>query len=265
MKTLQLRTEGPLLVEKLDKHIALITLNRPEARNALNVELAQTLNAAANEVEADDDIWVAILTGNGGKAFASGADLKVVLSSGVDALFLDGNGLAGFTSRQRDKVWIAAVEGFALAGGLEMALACDMIVASENSSFGLPEVKRGLVAAAGGIVRLPAAIPSRIAFEMISTGDSITAARAYELGLINKVVATGTARQHAIELAERISQNAPLSVRQSLSVARQVATREKPELDDLCSSALNAVLKTNDFSEGLKAFFEKRNPIWSGT
>jgi enoyl-CoA hydratase len=116
MKTLQLRTEGPLLVEKLDKHIALITLNRPEARNALNIELAQTLNAAANEVEADDDIWVAILTGNGGKAFASGADLKVVLSSGVDALFLDGNGLAGFTSRQRDKVWIAAVEGFALAG-----------------------------------------------------------------------------------------------------------------------------------------------------
>jgi enoyl-CoA hydratase/carnithine racemase len=265
MKTLQLRTEGPLLVDRLEKHIALITLNRPEARNALNIELAEALNTAANEVEADDNIWVAILTGSGGKAFASGADLKVVLSSGVGSLFLDGNGLGGFTSRQRSKVWIAAVEGFALAGGLEIALACDMIVASENSSFGLPEVKRGLIAAAGGIVRLPAAIPSRIAFEMISTGDSITAARAYELGLINKVVATGTACQHSVELAGRICQNAPLAVRQSLLVARQVATKDKQELDALCSSALHAAQATDDFSEGLKSFIEKRNPVWSGT
>lgn len=210
-----------LTIETAAPHIALVTLRRPQARNAVNGAVARALDRAVKQIEADQDLWMAVLTGEGGTAFCAGADLKEVAAGRMDDLYtLDGQ-FAGFVKHPRGKLWIAAVEGFAMAGGCEIALACDMIVASEEAVFSLPEVTRGLVAAAGGIYRLARAIPRNIAMEMVATGNLLSGTRAAELGLVNRVVPKGAAVVEALSLAGKIAQNAPIAVRESISVARQ--------------------------------------------
>lgn len=243
-------------------HVALVTIRRPEARNSVDGAVAAGLDRAVKQVEADPDIWVSVLTGEGGVAFCAGADLKAVSAGRMADLYTADGQFAGFVKHPRSKVWIAAVEGFAMAGGCEIALTCDMVVASENSVFALPEVTRGLIAAAGGIYRLVRAMPRALALELIATGDRLQAVRAAELGLINRVTPQGQAVVEAVKLAERICANAPIAVRESLQVARQAYDLDDDALFKLGLDAQDRVMNTEDFMEGPRAFIEKRAPIW---
>ncbi len=244
-------------------HIATITLDRPEARNAINGEMANGIERALDRYEEDDALWAAILKANG-PVFCAGADLKEVAAGNVFSLATAKGGFAGITKRERTKPLIAAVTGSALAGGTEIALSCDMIVCSNETNFGLPEVKRSLVAAAGGLFRLPRAIGMAPALEVIMTGDPLSARRAYELGMVNKVVPEAQVVEEALKLAERVATNAPLAVQAS----RRIAVRAFMDDDDALwrtgYEASAAVMKTEDFKEGPRAFIEKRAPIWQG-
>jgi enoyl-CoA hydratase/carnithine racemase len=255
---------GAVLFEVLEPHIALVTINRPEARNAVNGAVAAGLQDAVERMESDPDLWVAILTGAGPQAFCAGADLKEISAGRGAALMTQKGGFAGFVRASRTKPWIAAARGHALAGGLELLLSCDLAVAAETANFGLPEVKRGLLAAAGGVFRLPRCIPQAIALEMIATGDPIPAARAAELGLINAVVPAAQVIAAALALARRIAVNAPIAVRESLGVARQAYDLTEAELWDATAAASGRVWATEDFKEGPRAFVEKRPPNWVG-
>src|SRR5688500_9206058 len=197
--------------------VALITINRPAARNAVNGDVATGIEAAIDRLEEDEGVWVGILTGEG-SVFCAGADLKVVASGDMGQMMTAKGGFGGIVKRDRNKPIIAAVDGPALAGGCEIALACDLIVASTAASFGLPEVKRSLVAAAGGLFRLPRALPKNVAMEIVLTGDPIEAQRAYELGLVNRLVEPGQVVEAAMALAEQIIANAPLAVRASRQI-----------------------------------------------
>jgi enoyl-CoA hydratase/carnithine racemase len=245
-------------------HVALVTLNRPEARNAVNGAVAHGLDAAVKRVEADDSIWLAILTGAGPHAFCAGADLKEVAAGNGAALSTPDGGFGGFVRAPRRKPWIAAAQGHALAGGLELLLACDMAVAAEGATLGLPEVKRSLVAAAGGVFRLPQRIPRAIAFEMIATGEPITAARAAALGLVNAAVPADQVMEAALRLAARIAVNAPVAVRESLAIARRAEELDDAALWTLSGAASRGIRETEDFKEGPRAFIEKRAPVWVG-
>lgn len=245
-------------------HVALITIQRPDARNAVNGAVAAGIDRAVKQVEADPDIWAAVLTGAGGAAFCAGADLKEVAAGRLGELFTADGAFAGFVKHRREKVWIAAVEGYALAGGFEIVLACDMAVASEGSTFALPEVTRGLTAAAGGMYRLVRALPRALAMEMLATGDRISAPRAAELGLVNRLVPQGQAVAEAIALAQKICANAPLAVRESLKVARLALDLDDDALFALGLQAQERVMATADFREGPRAFVEKRAPRWTG-
>ncbi len=253
-----------VLVERIDQHITLITLNREAAGNAINAAVAEALEAAVQAAEADPEVWVTVLTGAGQKTFCAGADLKEVAAGRAEKLLTRDGGFAGFVHAQRSKPCIAAVDGVALAGGLEIVLACEMVVASEIAKFGLPEVKRGLVALAGGLYRLPRALPRALAFEMISTGNSIDAATALAYGLVNRVVPSGHVRDAALDLARAICANAPLAVRESLLIARHAHEEREPELKKLGYAAWKRISASEDFKEGPRAFIEKRKPNWSG-
>jgi enoyl-CoA hydratase len=198
--------------------IMTVTLNRPKARNAANRALAEGVAAAMDQLDADDSIHVAILTGAGG-TFCSGMDLKAFVTG--ETPNVEGRGFAGLTEATPRKPLIAAVEGYALAGGLELAISCDLIVTADNAKFGIPEVKRGLAAAAGGLMKLPRQIPPRLAMELALTGDFIDAQRAYETGLVNEIVPAGTALEAAKALAARIVANGPLAVAVSKQVILQ--------------------------------------------
>ena len=187
--------DGAVLFELAAPRVALVTINRPDARNAVNGAVAQGLEAAVERVEADPEIWAAVLTGAGPHAFCAGADLKEVSAGRSATLATEKGGFAGFVRAERSKLWIAAAQGHALAGGLELLLACDLAVAAETATFGLPEVKRSLVAAAGGVFRLPRALPKAVALQMIATGEPIPAARAAQLGLVNEVVPAAEVRR----------------------------------------------------------------------
>lgn len=245
-------------------NVALVTLNRPEARNAITAAVARALEAIVDLVEARFDIRVAIIAGAGGKAFCSGADLKQVARGGLGAMFTARGGFAGFVNAHRTKPWIAAVDGHALAGGCEIALACDLLVASPPSRFGLPEVRRGLIASAGGLYRLPRSLPRAIALELILTGEAIGAERAFDLGLVNRLAPAGAVVETALEFAERIAACAPLAVRESLAVARASYDEEEAELRRMGDEAQLRLEKTADFTEGALAFAEKRMPEWQG-
>jgi enoyl-CoA hydratase/carnithine racemase len=255
---------GVVLFEVVEPHIALVTINRPEARNAVNGAVASGLEAAVERVEADPDLWVAILTGAGPHAFCAGADLKEVSAGRGTTLSTRNGGFGGFVRASRSKLWIAAAQGHALAGGLELLLACDLAVAAETANFGLPEVKRSLVAGAGGVFRLPRAVPKAIAFEMIATGDPIPAARATQFGLVNAVVPAAEVISAALALARRVTVNAPIAVREALGVARQAYDRSEAELWEISGAASRRVVATEDFKEGPRAFVEKRPPNWVG-
>ena len=207
-----------------DGHVALITLNRPEARNAVNGDVANGIEQALDDYEADDSLWVAILSGRG-TVFCAGADLKEIAAGNVEKLRTERGGFAGLVQRSRTKPLIAAVNGAAVAGGLELVLACDLAIAAETAVFGLPEVKRSLVAAAGGVFRLPRAIGKSMAMEMILTGDTIDATRAVALGLINKAVDGESLLDEARALAGRIAAAAPLAVQTSRKVAERAFPR----------------------------------------
>lgn len=257
-------SEAPVLSDRHGQQIAVFTINRPEARNAINGDVAQALEAAVNEVEADERLRVAVLTGAGGRVFSAGADLKEVSCGNLDKLIRKEGGFAGFVHAKRRKPWIAAVEGLAVAGGCEIALACDMIVASTGGAFGLPEVMRGLAAAAGGLYRLPRVIPRAIAIELILTGNRLSSERAAQLGMVNKLVSPGEVLKTALSLAESVAANAPLAVRESLGVAKLAADLHDATLRCLSEEAQERLKQTEDFREGPRAFVEKRPPVWTG-
>lgn len=243
--------------------IAIVTLNRPDARNAVNAELAQGVENALDRFEADPELWVAILTANG-KAFCAGADLKEIAAGNGHKLFTAKGGFAGIAKRARTKPLIAAIAGSALAGGTEVALSCDMIVCSTETNFGLPEVKRSLVAGAGGLFRLPRVIGMPTALEAILTGDPLPAQRAYELGMVNKVVAPDAVMTEALKLAERIVVNAPLAVQASLAVATRALHDGDETLWKASDAGFAKLATTEDYKEGPRAFIEKRAPVWKG-
>ncbi|MFQ3315958.1 MAG: enoyl-CoA hydratase [Candidatus Poriferisodalaceae bacterium] len=245
-------TRGPL---------ALFTLDRPEARNAVNHEVSQELEAHLDSFESDPNLWVGILKAEG-KVFCAGADLKSV--SQGKRIETDKGGFAGLVRYPRTKPLIAAVDGAALAGGLEIVLSCDLVVASAAARFGIPEVKRSLIAGAGGLFRLPAAIAKNVAMELALTGDPISAERAFSLGLVNELCATGTVVDTAIELAQRITANAPIAVRESREVILETLGVAEAEGWAITKAHFRNVVKTEDFKEGPLAFVEKRDPVWKG-
>ena len=250
-----------MIVEyKKSGRVAVITLNRPEARNAVSGELAQALEGAIDKLEADDDVWVGILAGNG-PVFCAGADLKAV-ASGKANLGTSRGGFGGFVTLERTKPVIAAIEGPAVAGGCELVLACDLVVASSDAAFGLPEVKRSLVAMAGGTTRLPKRVPQNIAMELALTGDTMNAERAYQHGLVNILCEPGDAINEAMNLAERINANAPLAVRATRQAISQGAMVSDDEGIRIAVELFKPVAASEDAKEGPLAFVEKRLPEW---
>jgi len=249
-----------VLVEVADG-VMTVTLNRPEAKNAVNKALAEGVAAAMDELDSNDDIRVAIITGAGG-TFCSGMDLKAFVSGELP--MVEGRGFAGITEQPPKKPLIAAVEGFALAGGLELMISCDLVVSADNARFGIPEVKRGLAAAAGGLMRLPRQVPQRVAMEMALTGDFISAERAEATGLVNRVVPAGTALEAAKELAATICANGPLAVKISKQVMVESAEWSSEEMWQKQGAMTLPVFTSQDAIEGATAFAEKRAPNWTG-
>ncbi len=249
-----------VLVEVTDG-VGVITLNRPEAKNALNLDVATRVAAAVDKFEADDDVIAIIITG-AGNTFCAGMDLKAFTRG--ERPSIEGRGLAGITEAPPQKPLIAAVEGYALAGGCELALAADIIVAAKTAFFGIPEVTRGLVAAAGGVLRLAKTMPYGAAMELALTGDRIPADRAQQLGIVTRLTEDGKALDGALELAKRIAQNAPMSVKVSKQlVARSINWTDK-ELIEWQKGVLGPVMTSEDAIEGATAFAEKRAPVWKG-
>jgi enoyl-CoA hydratase len=244
-------------------HVGLITINRPEARNAVNGDVAEGIEAAIDTIEGDDDLWVGVITG-AGPVFCAGADLKAINSGQGGTLMTQRGGFAGIVIRERTKPIIAAVDGPALAGGTEIVLACDLAVASTEAKFGIPEVKRSLVAAAGALFRLPRGLPPAIAMELGLTGDPISAERAFGYGLINELVEPGTAVDAAMALAERITANAPVAVRETRRLMLELRDADDETGINESNMAMGVVMSTEDFGEGLTAFIEKRDPVWKG-
>jgi enoyl-CoA hydratase len=248
---------------QVEGRIAVIRLDRVEARNAINAEMAQAIESAIDRFKDDHELWVGIL-GHYGPVFCAGADLKEIAAGNADALWTERGGFGGIAWRERTKPLIAAVDGYAVAGGTEIALACDLRVAAKGSRFGIPEVKRSLVAAAGGLVRLPRVLPPAIAMELALTGDTIDAERAYELGLVNDVCETGGVIECAMTLAERINANAPLAVRSSRQLILDAPGQSDAEGMAAAGEAFNIIAMTEDAVEGPRAFIEKRPPVWKG-
>lgn len=255
---------APVTVCEPIPHVAVVTINRPEARNAVNVAVTQGLAKAVEELESKDDIWAVVLTGSGTKAFSAGGDLKEIAGGRALSLRTEQGGFAGFTHYPRSKPWIAAVEGFAMGGGCELALACDLIVAADNAVFGLPETRRALIAAAGGIYRLPRALPRNIALELIATGGELTAARAHHFGMVNRLAPAGKALEVGLEVSAAICACAPVAVRESLKVARAAYDHDEASLRALMSEAMKRNWQSEDHREGPLAFVEKRVPKWVG-
>jgi enoyl-CoA hydratase len=243
------------------EHVEILTINRPEARNAINRATALALDAALDAADADDEVWVIVLTGAGDKAFSAGMDLKAFATGEVP---FTPHGFAGITTRQMAKPLICAANGAALAGGFEIMISCDMVVAAEHAVFGIPEAKRGLIAGGGGLIRLPKRVPLAVANEMALTGDPVSAARAYELGLVNQVVAPEQLLDAALALAGRVAANAPLAVRTSKRVMREARELTESESWKVNDEAFGAIGASADALEGAVAFAEKRAPKWSG-
>jgi enoyl-CoA hydratase len=245
-------------------HVVILTINRPEARNAINGPVSLAMSGYMDELAEDPDCWVVVITGSGDKAFSAGMDLKAFASGeGGDIMGASG-GFGGLTQRTFPKPIIAAVNGSALAGGFEIMLSCDLVVAAEHATFGIPEAKRGLIAGAGGLIRMPKRLPTAIALELAMTGDTIDAARAFELGLVNRVVPSSVVIEEAVSLGDRIAANAPLAVRYSKSVMKQAAEVSEAEGWKINAEAVGVVFTSADAMEGPVAFAEKRPPNWQG-
>lgn len=253
--------ESEVLIEE-DNGVLIITINRPEQRNAMTLSAGRVIADALDALDERIDLTVGIITGSGG-TFCAGMDLKRFLAG--ERSNVPGRGFAGITERPPVKPVIAAVEGYALAGGFELVLACDMVVAATTAKFGLPEVRRGLVAKGGGLLRLPTRIPRAIALELILTGDTLDAQRAAVLGLVNHVVPEGQALDAALQLARRIAANAPLAITASKRVVVESTSWAPSEWFQRQDELTEGVFTSLDAKEGALAFAEKRSPKWSGS
>jgi enoyl-CoA hydratase len=253
--------EPAVLIERRGR-ILTITINRPDQRNAVNAAVAQGIAGALDELDADPGLSVGVLTGVG-KGFCAGMDLKAFVAG--ERPQVEGRGFAGITQRAAGKPLIAAIEGFAVAGGLEVALACDLIVAARGARLGIPEVKRGLVAAGGGLIRLPRALPRNVAMELALTGDPIEAQRAYELGLVNRLAEPGQALPTALGLAETIAANGPLALAATKRIMVESADWPDSEFFARQAPISDPVRDSEDAREGATAFAERRAPVWKGS
>jgi enoyl-CoA hydratase len=252
--------DDPVLTERRGG-VLLVTLNRPDARNAVNTALAEGIAAALDDLDADSELTVGVLTG-AGKGFSAGMDLKAFVAGARP--WVGDRGFAGIVQRSARKPLIAAVEGFAMAGGLEIALACDLVVASREARLGIPEVKRSLVAAAGALRRLPQRLPLNVAMEMALTGDPISAERAHALGLVNRVTEPGGAVDAALELAAAIARNGPLALDATKEILLRQADWTEEEFWREQGELVAPVMSSDDAREGATAFSEKRDPVWKG-
>jgi enoyl-CoA hydratase len=244
-------------------HIAVLKINRPEKKNAVNGDVARGMEEGIDKLEDDPDLWLGVLT-HAGDVFSAGADLKAINEGRGGELGTAKGGFGGITARARTKPIIAAVDGPALAGGTEIVLSCDLVVASTAASFGIPEVKRSLVAGAGGLFRLPRQLPPKIALELGLTGDPITAERAYHFGLVNELCEPGQAFGTAMALAARIEANAPVAVRETRRLMIELRDADDETAFRESNAAMMGLADTEDFWEGPKAFLEKRPPVWKG-
>ena len=252
--------DDPVLIERRGR-VLLITINRPDQRNAVNAAVAAGIADALEELDADSALSVGVLAG-AGKGFCAGMDLKAFVAG--ERPWVEGRGFAGITQRAADKPLIAAIEGFAVAGGLEVALACDLIVAARGARLGIPEVKRGLVAAGGGLLRLPRSLPRNVAMELALTGDPIEAERAHELGLVNRLAEPGEALTAALELAETIAANAPLALAASKRIMVESVDWPDSEFFERQQPSRDSAFNSEDAREGATAFAERRDPVWKG-
>lgn len=252
---------GSKVLVDVDSGLMTITINRPEVRNAVDQDVSYGVCAAVDELDARDDLRVGILTGAGG-TFCAGMDLKAFLRG--ETTRVKGRGILGIARTPPDKPLIAAVEGYALAGGFEAMLACDLVVAARNARFGLPEARRGLAAAAGGLIRLPRLVPPRVAMEMALTGDQVDAEFLHRHGLINRLTEPGGSLPEAVRLARRIIANAPLSVAASKRVISQQRDWLTADSFDRQEAITGHLLGSADAEEGARAFTEKREPKWTG-
>jgi enoyl-CoA hydratase len=252
--------DEPVLTERRDG-VLLITLNRPEARNAVNLALAEGVATALDELDDDADLGAGVLTG-AGKGFSAGMDLKAFVAG--ERPWVGDRGFAGIVQRASRKPLVAAIEGFGVAGGLEIALACDLIVAARGAKLGIPEVKRSLVAAGGALRRLPQRLPYGVAMELALTGDPIDAERAYELGLVNRLAEPGGAVAVALELAASIARNGPLALEATKATLQQQADWSEAEFWQYQAELAEPVMRSEDAREGATAFAEKREPVWQG-
>jgi enoyl-CoA hydratase len=253
-------SDDAVLVERRDR-ILVVTINRPDQRNAVNASVANGIAAALDQLDSDAGLSLGVLTG-AGKGFCAGMDLKAFAAGEVP--YAGDRGFAGITQRASLKPLIAAVEGFAVAGGLEVALACDLIVASRGARLGIPEVKRSLVAAGGGLLRLPRVLPRNVAVELALTGEPIDAERAHELGLVNRLAEPGQALEVALELAQLIAANGPLALQATKRILLESADWPESEFFTRQAEISGPVFASEDAREGAQAFAEKREPVWKG-
>jgi enoyl-CoA hydratase len=253
--------DQPAVLTERRERVLVITINRPDQRNAVNSAVAVGIAAALDELDDDGELSLGVLTG-AGKGFSAGMDLKAFVAG--DAPYAEDRGFAGITQRASVKPLIAAIEGFAVAGGLEIALSCDLIVASRGARLGIPEVKRSLVASAGGLLRLPRVLPRNVAMELALTGDPIDAERGYELGLVNRLAEPGEALAEALELAGAIAGNGPLALAASKLVLNESVDWPDSEFFERQGAIAGPVMASEDAREGATAFAEKRPPVWRG-
>ena len=253
--------QDPVLWDRRAERVLLITINRPDQRNAVNAAVARSIAAALDELDGDPGLSVGVLTG-AGKGFCAGMDLKAFV--GGERPHVEGRGFAGIVERPAEKPLIAAIEGFAVAGGLEVALACDLIVAARGARLGIPEVKRSLVAAGGALLRLPRTMPRNVANELALTGELIEAERAYELGLVNRLAEPGQALEVALQLAETIAANGPLALAATKRVMVESADWPDAEFFARQRPIIDPVFGSEDAREGATAFAERRDPVWKG-
>jgi enoyl-CoA hydratase len=255
-------SEEAAVVTERRGRVLVLTINRPEQRNAVNLAVAQAIAAALDELDADVELSLGVLTG-AGKGFCAGMDLKAFVTG--ERPWAGDRGFAGIVQRPPDKPLIAAIEGFAVAGGLEIALACDLIVAARGAKLGIPEVKRSLVAAGGALLRLPRALPRGVAMELALTGDSISAERGYELGLVNRLAEPGAALEQALELADAIAANGPLALAATKRILTEGPSWSEADFWRLQGEITGPVFASDDAREGATAFAEKRPPAWKGS
>ncbi len=255
------KSESPAVLTERRGSVLVITLNRPEVRNAVNAAVADGVGRALDELDSDDELRLGILTGAGG-FFSAGMDLGAFVKG--ESPYYEGRGFAGIAERASEKPLIAAIEGFAVAGGLEIALGCDLIVAAKGAKMGIPEAKRSLVAAAGALLRLPRRMPYHAVMELALSGDAWPAERFHELGVVNRLAEPGAALDEALELAEALSRNGPLAVIASKRVLKQQFDWTAGEMWQKQAEIVGPVAVSEDAKEGATAFKEKRDPVWKG-